>query len=153
MSLVVGRQRDSFGVRASFVTCCELSFPSAEENLACDEVLLEWSEGRGEALLRLWEPAQYFVVVGYANRVLDEVNCEFCEAKNIPILRRFSGGGTVLQGPGVLNYSLVLPIRDQTASIAGTNSFILEKHAVALASVLRAPVERRGQTDLAIGGL
>lgn len=135
---------------------CDLSLPSPAENLACDEALLELAEqGVIGPLLRLWEPAHYFVAVGYANRASREVNLAFCERNNIPVLRRCSGGGAVLQGPGCFNYSLILPIADSSdlESIPGTNQLILKRHQVALAGLLHAPVEFCGQTDLAIGGL
>src|SRR5438105_13705655 len=102
----------------------------------------------------MWEPGQYFVVVGYGNKVATEVRVPFCEENDIPILRRCTGGGTVLQGPGVLNYSLILRIGESGSlhNIGATNKFILERHQTALASALGSPVEIKGQTDLAIGG-
>src|SRR3954462_13945637 len=109
------------------MTYCDLSLPSPEENLACDEVLLELCEqGQAGELLRVWEPSQYFVVLGYADKMSTEVNLTFSEANAIPILRRCTGGGTVLQGPGVLNYSLVLKIGESSPihSIPATNNFI-----------------------------
>jgi len=135
---------------------CDLTLGSPEENLACDEVLLDLCEaGSCEELLRLWELPQYFVVLGYANKVATEVNLPFCQKLGIPVLRRCTGGGTVLQGPGVLNFSLVLRAEGSGPfhNIATTNKFVLERHRDMLASLLRAPVEWRGQTDLAIGGL
>lgn len=135
---------------------CELTLPTPEENLACDEALLDLCEAGGsEELLRLWTPPQYFVVLGYANRSETEVNLAFCRRHTIPVLRRCTGGGTVLQGPGVLNYSLILRINESgpCRSIPATNQFILQRHRDALATVLRAPVEWQGQTDLAIAGL
>ena len=138
------------------MTYCDLTLSSPEENLACDEALLDLCENQpaGE-LLRVWEPSRYFVVLGYADRMATEVNLSFCEANTIPVLRRCTGGGTVLQGPGVLNYSLILRIEDAgpVHSIPATNSFILKRHQSAMAALLRAPVEMQGQTDLAIGGL
>jgi lipoate-protein ligase A len=136
--------------------CCELTLANPEENLACDEVLLELGEaGSVGPVLRFWEPSQYFVVVGYANRTTSEVNREFCQRHDIPVLRRCSGGGAVLQGPGCLNYSLVLPIQEQAQleGIAGTNDYVLQRHQRALQALLRAPVEKQGHTDLTIGGL
>lgn len=136
--------------------CCDLTLPSPEENLAADEVLLEVCEsGNLEGVLRFWEATKSFVVVGYANHVALEVNQTICKAKGIPILRRCSGGGTVLQGPGCLNYSLILPIAaaPALASISGTNDYVLQTHQRILRSVLQAPVEKQGHTDLAIGGL
>ncbi len=136
---------------------CDLTLSTAAENLACDEALLQLAEEDGAAggILRVWEPMQYFVVVGYANRVATEVNLPFCQANTIPVLRRCTGGGTVLQGPGCLNYSLVLRISDSgpLPSIPATNDFILKRHQAALSELLQAPIELQGHTDLAIGGL
>src|SRR5437899_2336740 len=139
---------------------CELTLRTPEENLACDEALLDFCEesyegANAEGVLRFWEPAQYFVVLGYANPVATEVNLPFCQQQTIPVLRRCTGGGTVLQGPGCLNYSLLLPIHSAGAlqSIPGTNDFVLEKHQAALSALLRARVEKQGHTDLSIGGL
>jgi lipoate-protein ligase A len=135
---------------------CDLTLRTPEENLACDEALLDLCEaGDSDELLRLWALPQYFVVLGYANKATTEVNLPFCQKLTIPVLRRCTGGGTVLQGPGVLNYSLVLRINGSGPfhSIPATNQFILERHRDALAALVLAPVEWRGQTDLAIGGL
>jgi len=135
---------------------CDLTLGTPEENLACDEVLLDLCEaGECDELLRLWALPRYFVVLGYANQAATEVNLPFCRKLTIPVLRRCTGGGTVLQGPGVFNYSLILRIADSGPfhSIATTNRFILERHRDTLAPLLRAPIEWRGQTDLAIGGL
>ena len=105
----------------------DLTLPTPAENLACDEALLDAAEvgERGEAL-RFWESPEHFVVVGYANKVATEVNVAACEARGIPILRRCSGGGTVVQGPGCLNYALVLRITDNgpTQSISSANQSI-----------------------------
>jgi lipoate-protein ligase A len=138
------------------VRLCDLSLGTPAENLACDEALLELSEaGEAGELLRFWQPAQYFVVLGYANRRAREVNLDFCRRNNIPIFRRCSGGGTVLQGPGCLNYSLMLNLRDSPSrlSIPATNREVLRKHADALSRVLSAPVQKQGQTDLALESL
>jgi lipoate-protein ligase A len=134
---------------------CDLPLGSPEETLACDEVLLDRCEaGMSAGVLRFWEPAGYFVVVGYANAVDREVNLEFCGQRGIAVLRRCSGGGTVLQGPGCLNYSLVLPLGQEGPlhSISGTNEFVMERNRQALAGLLPGgPVTRHGHTDLAWG--
>jgi lipoate-protein ligase A len=92
-------------------------------------------------------------VVGYGNKVAAEVNTGYCESQGIPVLRRCSGGGTVLQGPGCFNYSLVLPIdlSPMLGGITSTNEFVLTRHQAALRALLGQPVEWRGQTDLSIG--
>ncbi len=135
---------------------CDLTLPTPEENLACDEVLLDTCEaGESDEILRFWAADRHFVVVGYANKVATEVNREYCEMNDIPILRRCSGGGTVLQGPGCLNYSLVLRAGSSgpLASIRGTNEYVLARNQQALAAVLGKAVELQGHTDLAVGGL
>src|SRR5689334_16956944 len=102
----------------------DLTLPTPAENLACDEALLQAAEtGNSGEVLRFWESPTHFVVVGYANKVGAEVNVAACDARNVPILRRCSGGGTVLQGPGCLNYALVLRIADDqpTHSIHSAN--------------------------------
>lgn len=134
----------------------DLTLPTPAENLACDEALLDWCEEEdGPDLLRFWEPAGPFVVVGYANQAAVEVNLAACRNLGIPVFRRTSGGGTVLQGRGCLNYALVLRFEDTGPlhGIATTNHFILERHGGALAAMLGAKVERQGATDLATGGL
>ena len=144
----------------------DLTLPSPAENLAGDEALLDWcEEDAGEEVLRFWESPQPFVVVGYANKVASEVNVAACETRWIPILRRCSGGGTVVQGPGCLNYALVLRITEDgpTRSISVANQFIMERNRAALesalgllSSALRLPpfaVRIQGHTDLTLDGL
>ena len=140
----------------------DLTLPAPAENLACDEALLDAAEsGDGGEVLRFWESPDYFVVVGYANKVATEVNVGACEARRIPILRRCSGGGTVVQGPGCLNYALVLQITEAgpTRNISTANQFIMERNRdvlARLASDFRLPtsdIQVRGHTDLAVAGL
>ncbi|MSU20549.1 MAG: lipoate--protein ligase family protein [Pedosphaera sp.] len=133
--------------------CLELTLPSPEANLACDEALIDLCEsGFEDEILRFWEPKDYFVVLGYANKASEEVHLGVCREKQIPVLRRCSGGGTVVQGPGCLNYSLVLRIRDAgpLLSITQTNTFIMKAHKEAIESVVMRPVEVQGHTDLSI---
>ena len=125
-----------------------LSTPA--ENLAGDEALLNVCEANGGAALRFWESPVPFVVVGYGNEIAREVNELACAADGVPVLRRCSGGGTVLQGPGCWNYALVLNLASDPAlaSVSGANRFILHRTAAALAGLLGEPVERCGDTDL-----
>ena len=134
----------------------DLTLPSAAANLACDEALLDLCEdGLESGILRFWESSEHFVVIGYANRAAVEVNLAACSEDNVRVLRRVSGGGTVLQGPGCLNYSLILPIKEgePLASITGANRFILERQKSALNPLLGGAVKIQGQTDLALDNL
>jgi len=133
----------------------DLSFADPRRNLACDEALGDDCEAAdGGAVLRLWEPAGHSVVVGYSNRVMAEVKIAACEEKGIPILRRFSGGGAVLQGPGCLNYTLVLG-NERPGSFGDVGQSyhrVLDKHRELIARLTSEPVEFQGTSDLAIAG-
>ncbi len=134
----------------------DLSLPTPPENLACDEALLDFCEADPEAeFLRFWEAREPFVVVGYANRADREVNLDYCATKGIGVFRRCSGGGTVLQAPGCLNYSLLLRIPESgpRRTISGTNVSILQRHQEALEPLLKRPVQIQGHTDLTVGDL
>ena len=133
----------------------DITFPTPQHNLACDEALILGCEGSslsGE-ILRFWEPADYFVVLGHSGKVQSEIDLASCQANHIAILRRCSGGGTVLQGPGCLNYSLILRIdhRDSLRNVSQTNSFVLGFLKRALEPLIGAGVEIQGYTDLAVG--
>lgn len=78
----------------------------AKENLGLDEHLLD----RGMAVFRTWESHQECIVMGQAGQAHRDIHIEACERWHIPILKRSSGGGAVLLGPGCLNFSLVLPL-------------------------------------------
>jgi lipoate-protein ligase A len=134
----------------------DLTLPSPAENLACDEALLDWcEENGGEEILRFWESAETFVVAGYANKIAAEVNVAACNKKKIPIFRRCSGGGTVLQGAGCLNYALILRIKENSplAGISSANKFIMERNRDVLETFVGQTVKVRGHTDLALNGL
>jgi lipoate-protein ligase A len=132
----------------------DLSFNSPAHNLALDEALLESAEaGESGPVLRFWESPTYFVALGYTNRAHIEANWPACEAQKVPILRRCSGGGTVLQGPGCLNYALVHPIAEgQALNVGATNAFVMETNRAALQGALGSPIELAGHTDLAMEG-
>lgn len=87
----------------------DISFSTPEENVVFDDVLLMLAEkhGAGE-YLRFWESRQIFIVMGITGRAEMDVNLGLSSQDKVPILKRSSGGGTVLQGPGCLNYALVL---------------------------------------------
>jgi lipoate---protein ligase len=134
----------------------DLTLPMPAENLACDEALLDLCDaGYPDEILRVWEPRDCFVVLGYANQAQQEANVANCRALNVPVLRRFSGGGTVVQGPGCLNYSLVLEIDDRgpLRSVSGANGYVLKRHQQIFETLLQTPVQVRGHTDLTLGDL
>jgi lipoate-protein ligase A len=139
----------------SAVQFLDMSFVSPAEQLACDEaLLLEQEERGGPPSLWFWEPRQVFVVLGYTNAAAREVHLDACHARAIPLYRRYSGGGAVVQAPGCLNFSLVLPLdADPALKTAGeTSAFVMGRHASALQPLLKERVEVSGFSDLTIGG-
>jgi len=131
----------------------DLTLHTPEENLALDEALLDLcEEGFDHEILRFWESPSYFVVAGYSNAIKSEVNVSSCRKDGIPILRRASGGGTVLQGPGCLNYALILKIGRAKAltGISSTNTYIMNKHAHSLSLALKENVKFQGSSDLTL---
>jgi lipoate-protein ligase A len=131
-----------------------LSFDAPAQNLSCDEALLESAEaGEIGPVLRFWESPSIFVTLGYTNRAAIEANLDACKTQNVPVLRRASGGGTVLQGLGCLNYALIYPIEvGQALNVGATNDFVMETNRRAFAKATGEPVELAGHTDLAIEG-
>lgn len=139
-----------------FMKFIDLSFLSPCENLALDEALLDiCEEGFPDMILRFWEPQSAFVVVGYTNKIEQEVYVERCQELNVPIYRRSSGGGTIVQGPGCLNYTLILkiPHTGPLKHLSTTNAWILQHHQKALTPLLGQEVKIQGTSDLAINDL
>lgn len=123
--------------------------------LAREEALLEGCDaGELPGMLRFWEPEGLSVVVGYANSVVTEAHLAACDREGVPVLRRCSGGGTVLQMPGVLNYTVVMPVPADGAlsTVGGTNTWMMDRLRQAL-SPLEGLGDRlwvRGVTDLCL---
>ena len=131
------------------------TFASPEENLACDEALLDaCEEDPAREVLRVWTPASRFIVLGHGSRIRDDVRMDAAHERSVPILRRYSGGGTVVQGPGCLNYALVLTIPDEgpLTTITGTTTHIMNRNARALQALTPLPISLSGLSDLAING-
>lgn len=121
--------------------------------LAWDDAFLDSAEsGAGGEALWFWESPTPFIVVGYGQSLEREVDLPSARELGLPIFRRCSGGGTVVQGPGCINYALVLAMSDDgpLATITGANAHIMERNRRALANMLPDPVVIRGHTDLAV---
>ncbi|MBF0386061.1 MAG: lipoate--protein ligase family protein [Candidatus Omnitrophica bacterium] len=87
----------------------DVSLDTPEDNLLYDEALLLLAERNNtEDILRFWEFSGPFVVLGKVSDEGKDVFINACAEDKIPVLRRSSGGGTVILGKGCLNYSLIL---------------------------------------------
>lgn len=71
-------------------------------NVALEEALFLRNEG---LILRIWENGES-VIIGRAQLARFETDLEYCHAQGIPVVRRFTAGGAVYNGPGNVNWSL-----------------------------------------------
>jgi lipoate-protein ligase A len=132
----------------------DLTLAQPADNLALDEALLLQAEaGQAGEVLRLWEWPHRAVVLGSGCRLADDVDEAACAAQGVPILRRSSGGGTVLLGPGCLLFSLVLSYERaaELEAIRPSYAYVLDRVERALADVVPG-VELAGISDLAVAG-
>lgn len=63
----------------------------------------------GIAAARAWTCRSVAVVLGVSRDLHAEVDTDACRTRGAAILRRSSGGGTVVIGPGTLQWALVIP--------------------------------------------
>lgn len=132
----------------------DASFDEPALNLALDEVLLDSAESDTmPGTLRFWESPVAFVVLGTGQVLGDEVHETRCASDGVPVLRRCSAGGCVLQGPGCLNYVLALNVArfPEVASLHESYRFILGRLVNAFA-VRGIAFTMEGISDLAVGG-
>lgn len=78
-------------------------------NLALEETLFSRVQKSGPLLL-LYENSPA-VVLGRCQNPWKECCTGLARQQGIPILRRISGGGTVVHGPGNLNWSIISPLK------------------------------------------
>ena len=147
------RQRHHPGAGAVWL---DVKLDSVEEQLALDEALLEEAhEGEASAaVVRTWMASEPVVVVGSSSRVEDEVDLDACRAAGVRVVRRPSGGLTVVLGPGCLMWSVVEPHPAGAPPIERIHARMLDPLAAALSQALSLPggVARRGSSDLVVGG-
>ena len=131
----------------------DLTLDSPAENLALDEALLDAQEAKeiSGGVLRLWESPTPMVVLGRSSPAESEVNLDYCHQHQVPVLRRSSGGGTVVAGPGCLMYAVVLDFATypQLRAIDRAHQFVLSTIASSLSNYDICLVQS-GISDLAI---
>jgi lipoate-protein ligase A len=124
---------------------------------AADQLEREWElfqrveAGSGDWRFHIWETARPVVVLGRSSVVAEHVIEDACQADNVPVLRRCSGGGAVVLGPGSVNYAIALPVvsRPELQDVAASFRIILEW----VASALDVPgLSIEGGTDLVLNG-
>jgi lipoate-protein ligase A len=131
----------------------ELQLPVTQQ-LALDECLLLAAEGAAPGTaesFRLWELDAPAVILGRGSRWQEEVDVEACLQASVPIVRRCSGGATVVGGPGCLFYSVILDrhARPELRVLDQAHRFVLERLNRGLQS-LGCDSHIAGTSDLAL---
>ena len=133
----------------------ELTLDSPAANVALDEALLESAEVVDDypEVLRIWEPISPIVVIGRSSPFTSEVNLDFCETNRIDVLRRCSGGQSIVTGPGCLMYAVLLDYRKrpELRMIEQAHQFVMEQMQAALGS-LDVATKMQGTSDLTLEG-
>ena len=124
--------------------CLNLRSTDPFFNLALEEILLK---NRKEEFLILGinDPA---VVIGKHQVPHREVNTRFVKEKNIPVIRRISGGGTVFHDPGNLNFSFI--IQSEAGKQVDFGKYTLP--VISFLSTLGVEAKLEGKNDLKIDG-
>ena len=134
---------------------CQRTSTDPRRQLAIDEAMLESSEQSegAQQWFRLWELPQPAVILGRACDAMRETNWEACRKASVPVLRRASGGGAVVVGPGCLVYSLVVSYhnRPDLRELQTAHRYVLEQIAAAV-SQCGLTVELAGTSDLIWNG-
>lgn len=116
-------------------------------NLALEEHVLRTSKP-GEDVLVLWRNDKT-VLVGTHQNALEEINQEYVKSSGTHVVRRITGGGTVYQDLGNLNFSIITDYDN--------NNMTLDYKRYTLPVIkalhkLGVEAELTGRNDLTIGG-
>ena len=126
----------------------------AAAQLALDEALLIAADEDGIGpSFRIWELSRPTVVLGRSSKVDRETDRAFCAAGGIPIVRRCTGGASIVAGPGCLMYSVVLSIEQhpELAKVDAAHRHVMDR--VLAAARRQVPAARReGVCDLTLAG-
>lgn len=133
------------------------SFTQAEQNIACEERLLApmIKTVPEQALVRIWDNEEASIVLGRAEKAKEQVHLQRASELGVKVLRRTSGGGTVVHGPGNLNLSFFLPYHmdERLKSIHDSYQLIIGWVRKALLEAFNCETNMKGSSDISIGDL
>lgn len=124
------------------------------EDLALEEAIqLGLEEGASPPTWRLWQATAPAVILGTGQEHEKEVDLPAARAAGVPVLRRHSGGGAVLIGPGAINYSGFFFIKDLPGAetITGAMQAGL-RPVIAALKTLGVEATYAGLSDLVVTG-
>ncbi len=130
------------------------TLPTLAENLALDEALLRAADEQHsleDEVLRIWQADSPAVIVGRSSKVSVEVFTEIATERCIPVMRRASGGATVVIGPGCLLYSLLIDMNARPAlrMLDAMHQFVMERMVAAMQKI-DGNVRYNGTCDLVL---
>lgn len=116
-------------------TIQDLELRAPAVNIALEEAIgRSVAAGTAPPTLRFWRDSNS-AIIGRSQPAGEELDLELCHEIDLPVVRRPSGGGTVLHHPDNLNYSLYLPE-------TGSNS--VRKESIKLSRPVAATMESLG---------
>lgn len=91
--------------------------PTPAADLALEEAIhLSVEAGVAPATWRIWSAAEPAIVLGTGQEAQREANVPEARKRGVHLLRRHSGGGAVVIGPGTINFSAFYPYTDLEGS-------------------------------------
>ncbi|WP_027375714.1 lipoate--protein ligase [Kaistella palustris] len=114
-------------------------------NIATEEYLLHRFPTEDIFLLYVNAPS---IIVGKFQNTLAEINLDYVKDKDIKVVRRMSGGGTVYHDLGNLNFSFHTLLGDKDFGDFST----FTKPVLHMLNSLGVPAELKGRNDLLVDG-
>lgn len=111
----------------------------AAMNMAIDEAILTAQQEKPNPTLRFYDWTTPAFSFGYFQKIATEVDVEACRSEGIELMKRMTGGGTVVHGWDV-TYTLILPRHAGEMGISETYH-LLGKSLVKTFEKLAIPVE------------
>jgi lipoate-protein ligase A len=107
-------------------------------------------ESNKDFAFSIWQPDKKYIILGRSNNAEDSVFIEKAVNDNIEILKRPSGGETVILSPKTLVISVKLPI-DNSLKVHKYFALINEKIIEALQNLGIENLRQKGISDISIG--